>query len=268
MKRLLVVEDDPIQRESIVSLVRDAEVDIFSAATAKQAYDYLKSQPVDCMVVDLGLPDFSGFEFLEQIAHDEAISAPPTIVYTARDLTRAEEQKLKAYSASIIIKGARSPERLLDEVSLFLHQVEEKLPADKQRILLRVRDEVFQNKKVLLVDDDMRNVYALSRLLEERGLQVAVAKNGHEALAQLEANPTFDLVLMDIMMPEMDGYEATREIRKQRRFQKLPILAITAKAMQEDRRKCLEAGANDYIPKPINVDQLLTLLRVWLSRHV
>ncbi|MBI1861525.1 MAG: response regulator [Deltaproteobacteria bacterium] len=267
-KKLLIVEDNKAQREAIAKLIGNGDVHTTVVGTAGAAHDYVQTEKPDCIIMDLGLPDYSGFELLEQIAQDKTMIPPPIIVYTGRDLTREEEEQLQLYSKSIIIKGARSPERLLDEAMLFLHRVEGNLPQEKRQILVKLRNEVFEGKKVLVVDDDMRNVYALTKTLEDRGLSVSVAKNGKQALSRLEEEPDTHAVLMDIMMPEMDGYEATQEIRKQNRFRNLPVIALTAKAMKEDREKCLLAGANDYIPKPVDVDQLMTLLRVWMNRRV
>jgi CheY-like chemotaxis protein len=202
------------------------------------------------------------------MSEDESCSFPAVIVYTARSLAADEEQRLRRLSKSIIIKGARSPERLLEEVTLFLHQVESDLPPEHQRMLRMARDreKIFDGRRVLLVEDDVRNIFALSRVLESEGLAVEIARNGKEALARLPAEPRVDLVLMDIMMPEMDGLEATREIRSTRERAALPIIALTAKAMPDDRQRCLAAGASDYIAKPIDVDKLLSLLRVWMPR--
>jgi CheY-like chemotaxis protein len=220
------------------------------------------------MVLDLALPDRSGLELLDEMARGAQYGFPPVIVYTGRALSPAEVHELERFSRSIIIKGARSPERLLDEVTLFLHQVESKLPPERQRMLRDARDReaVFEGRRVLIVEDDVRNVYALSSVLEPRGATVEIARNGREALDHLQARPGVDLVLMDIMMPEMDGLEATRELRKDPRFARLPIIALTAKAMIDDRDKCLAAGANDYIAKPLDVDKLLSLARVWIRK--
>jgi CheY-like chemotaxis protein len=223
--------------------------------------------------MDLNLPDLSGYDLLEAMAEQEAIAFPPVIVYTGRSLSRDEEQRLRRYSRSIIIKDARSPERLLDEVTLFLHQVEASLPPERQRMLkaARAREAALEGKHVLVVEDDVRNVFALTSLLEPKGVQVEIARNGREAIDRLsrnQANPdtAVDLVLMDIMMPEMDGMTAMREIRKRPEWQKLPIIALTAKAMRDDQEKCLAAGANDYIAKPLDVEKLLSLVRVWMPK--
>jgi len=220
-------------------------------------------------VIDLKLPDMSGQELLRRMASGESRSFPPVIVYTGRNLTRDEEAELLRYSRSIIIKGARSPERLLDEVMLFLHKVENQLSAERQTMLrtARNRDRALEGRRILVVDDDMRNVFALTSALEHKGAQVDAARNGREALDKLHAQPdAFDLVLMDIMMPEMDGYAATREIRRVPRWQKLPVIAVTAKAMKDDQQRCLDAGANDYLSKPIELERLFSLLRVWMPK--
>jgi CheY-like chemotaxis protein len=220
------------------------------------------------MVLDLSLPDKTGFELLEEMANEESRAFPPVIVYTGRSLSRDEERRLRQFSQSIIIKGARSPERLLDEITLFLHQVEAELPADRQRMLktARHREAVFEGRRILIVEDDVRNIFALSSVLEPRGAKIEIARNGREALDHLRDKPGVDLVLMDIMMPEMDGLQATREIRKQPHLARLPIIALTAKAMSDDRENCLQAGANDYIAKPLDVDKLLSLARVWMPK--
>jgi hypothetical protein len=218
------------------------------------------------MVLDLKLPKMSGFALLEKVKTDERWRQLPVIVYTGRDLTRREETRLKKYAETIIVKDVRSPERLLDETALFLHRVEAKLPPEKRRMLeqLHSTDAVLQGRKVLVADDDVRNVFALASVLERQGIEVLFAENGQEAVAALEANPDVDLVLMDIMMPELDGYQATQRIRSDPRFAKLPIISLTAKAMKGDREKSIESGASDYITKPVDTDQLLSLMRVWL----
>lgn len=266
VKQLLIVEDDPTQRMSLQKLIGNGDVKTTCAESAEEALNLLGQNQYDCIVLDLGLPDASGFHLLENLSTDGGFAPPPVIIYTGREISLEEEARLRTYSDSIIIKGAHSPERLLEEITLFLHKVEEKLPQEKRQLLLQLRDELFHGKTVLIVDDDMRNVFALSSVMKERGLGVEVARNGKEALRQLAENDAIDLVLMDIMMPEMDGYEAMREIRANSTYGRVPIIALTAKAMVEDRQKCLNAGANDYIPKPIDLDQLLTLMRVWLSK--
>ncbi|WP_279636048.1 response regulator [Corallococcus terminator] len=273
VRRVLVLEDDTRQRESIQKLLENEEVRIHGVATAHEALQQLREHTFECMVMDLHLPDLSGFELLEQMAAHEDVAFPPVIVYTGHTLSRDEEQRLRRFSRAIIIKGVRSPERLLDEVTLFLHQVESRLPPERQRMLQTARDResTLEGRRILVVEDDVRNIFALSSVLEPRGAKVEIARNGKEALALLSkslAQPQLavDLVLMDIMMPEMDGLTATREIRKRSEWQKLPIIALTAKAMRDDQEKCLQAGANDYIAKPLDVEKLLSLLRVWMPK--
>ena len=266
-RRVLVVEDDEVARESTCRLLAADDVETVAVGTAAEALQALGSATFDCMVLDLSLPDRSGLDVLEEMsATDRAF--PPVIVYTGRSLAVDEEQKLRRLSHSIIIKGARSPERLLDEVTLFLHQVESDLPPERQRMLrdARHREAVFEGRRVLVVEDDVRNIFALSSVLEPKGAKVEIARNGLEALAHLRNNPGVDLVLMDMMMPEMDGLQAMREIRRQPGWAALPIIALTAKAMADDREQCLAAGANDYIAKPLDVDKLLSLLRVWMPK--
>jgi CheY-like chemotaxis protein/CHASE3 domain sensor protein len=266
-RRILIVEDDENLRRSIATLLQAQDVEIEALGSVSEALQKLSVSHFDCMVMDIGLPDTSGFELLERVAKSGTYASPPVIVYTGRTLTPQEEQRLRRYSRSIIIKGARSPERLLDEVTLFLHRVEATLPPDQQKLLrqARQRDALFEGRTILLAEDDVRNIYALSSVIEPLGAKLAIARNGREALQRLEGD-SVDLVLMDVMMPEMDGLTAMREIRKQSRFAKLPIIAITAKAMPEDRQACLDAGASDYVPKPINVDRLLSLCRVWMPK--
>jgi len=268
LRRVLVVEDDDVHRDSTCRLLAGDDVQTVAVGSAAEALEQLRTTAFDCMVLDLTLPDRSGLELLEEMSQQEHCSFLPVIVYTGRSLTRDEEQELRRFSSSIIIKGARSPERLLDEVTLFLHQVEAELPPDRQRMLrdARHRETVFEGRRVLVVEDDVRNIFALSSVLEPKGAKVEIARNGREALAHLAQKPGVDLVLMDIMMGEMDGLEATREIRKQPQLAKLPIIALTAKAMADDREQCLAAGANDYIAKPFDVDKLLSLARVWMPK--
>ena len=273
LRRVLVVEDDERQRESIGQLLGDSEAQIVGAGSAAEALEQLQSSTFDCMVMDLNLPDFSGYELLERMAARDEVSFPPVIVYTGRSLTRDEEQKLRRFSRSIIIKDARSPERLLDEVTLFIHQVESRLPPERQRMLQAARDReaVLEGKRILVVEDDVRNIFALSSVLEPKGAKVEIARNGREALESLHRSQgrpdaSIDLVLMDIMMPEMDGFTAMREIRRNPDWKRLPIIALTAKAMKDDQEKCLAAGANDYIAKPLDVEKLLSLVRVWMPK--
>ena len=266
VKRVLLVEDDALQRASVTSLIGDDDVEITAVETGEEALVLLSNTTYDCMIIDLKLPDIQGYELLQRMATEEISSFPPVIVYTGRNLTRQEEADLLKYSRSIIIKGARSPERLLDEVTLFLHKVEANLSEERQVMLkaARSRDKVFEGRRVLLVDDDVRNIFALTSALEQKGILVEIGRNGFEAISKLNEVESIDLVLMDIMMPGMDGLEATRRIRQDPRFQKLPIIAVTAKAMKDDQEQCLKAGTNDYLAKPIDLDRLFSLLRVWM----
>ncbi|EKT4446956.1 MULTISPECIES: hybrid sensor histidine kinase/response regulator [Stenotrophomonas] len=268
VRRLLIVEDDSELRRNLELLLGRDQLQIVAVGTLAGALEQLSTVTFDCMVMDLSLPDGSGYDLLEHMAGNDDVGFPPVIVYTGRALGREEEQRLRRYSKSIIIKGARSPERLLDEVTLFLHSVEASLPTDQQRLLreARRRDTVLDGRTVLLAEDDVRNIFALSSVLEPLGVTLEIARNGQEAVDRL-AEREVDLVLMDIMMPEKDGLAAMREIRAQRHLQDLPIIALTAKAMPDDRERCLQAGANDYIAKPIDVDKLVSLCRVWCSRQ-
>jgi signal transduction histidine kinase/CheY-like chemotaxis protein len=267
-RTVLIVEDDPVQRDSVCKLLQSDAVQTIAVDTAQSALAKLKEASFDCMVLDLSLPDASGYELLETMASEETYSFPPVIVYTGRSLSMADEQQLRKYSDSIIIKGAKSPERLLDEVTLFLHQVESSLPPERQRMLrdARSRGTVFEGRRLLLVEDDVRNIFALSSVLEPLGAKVLIARNGREALEQLERNKDVEIVLMDIMMPEMDGLTAMKEIRKQERLARLPIIALTAKAMPDDQQRCLDAGANDYVTKPVDIEKLMSLIRIWLPK--
>ena len=268
VKRVLLVEDDPLQRDSVARLISDEDIEITAVALAGEALEKLRDTVFDCMIIDLKLPDMLGNELLRRMAEEDICSFPPVIVYTGRNLTRDEEAELLKYSRSIIIKGARSPERLLDEVTLFLHKVEAELSSEHQRMLktARSRDKLFEGRRLLLVDDDVRNIFALSSALEQKGATVEVARNGFEALDKLREREDIDLVLMDVMMPEMDGYEATRQIRLEERWKSLPIIAVTAKAMKDDQERCREVGANDYLAKPIDLDRLFSLIRVWMPK--
>ncbi|HVZ86001.1 MAG TPA: response regulator [Polyangia bacterium] len=268
LRRILVVEDDDVARDSTCRLLAARDVETVAVGSAGEALEALGNETFDCMVLDLTLPDRSGFDLLEEMSKRERYAFPPVIVYTGQSLSRGQEQRLRKLSHSIIIKGARSPERLLDEVTLFLHQVESDLPADRQRMLkdARHREAVFEGRRVLVVEDDVRNIFALSSVLEPRGAKVEIARNGREAVEHMKEKPGVDLVLMDIMMPEMDGFEATRQIRKMPEYATVPIIALTAKAMIDDRDQCLAAGANDYIAKPLDVDKLLSLARVWMPK--
>jgi CheY-like chemotaxis protein len=273
VRRVLVVEDDARQRESIRHLLSNGDVQITAVARAGDALAHLKATTFDCMVVDLNLPDYSGYDLLEKMSQQEDVAFPPVIIYTGRALSLEEEQRLRRYSKSIIIKDARSPERLLDEVTLFLHQVESKLPPEHQQMLktARHRESMLEGRRILVVEDDVRNIFALSSVLEPNGVTVLIARNGREALEVLtrsrqEPSGRIDMVLMDIMMPEMDGLTAMREIRKRGEWKNLPIIALTAKAMADDHDRSLAAGANDYIPKPLDVERLLSLVRVWMPK--
>jgi CheY-like chemotaxis protein len=265
-RRLLVVEDNEIERQSIVELLDNAGVEITTAGSGTEAWDTLHAQRVDCIVLDLRLPDISGFELLERIRQDSELRDLPIVVFTGKDLTEEDELRLIKMAESVVLKGVQSPERLLDETALFLHLLASELPPNKREMLERLRqsDEALQGRKVLVVDDDVRNIFALTSLLEQHGMQVVSAETGTEAISLLDHDDDIDAVLMDIMMPEMDGYETMRKIRGNSRHRLLPILALTAKAMKGDREKCLEAGASDYIAKPVNSDELLALLRIWL----
>jgi len=272
MRRVLIVEDDAVQREAVRKLLAGPEVETVGAGTAAECLRLLKEQTFDCMVLDLTLPDASGFSLLETLSSDGEHGFPPVIVYTGHDLSSEDEQQLRRYSSSIIIKGAKSPERLLDEVTLFLHQVVSELPPEQQNMIRqsRNRDAVLEGRRILIVEDDVRNVYSLTNILEPRGAKVVIARNGQEALDALDGaagtRDAVDLVLMDVMMPIMDGMEATQRIRRDLRFAKLPVIMLTAKAMPDDQERCIAAGANDYMAKPLDVDKLLSLVRVWMPR--
>ncbi|MFL5515463.1 MAG: response regulator, partial [Gemmatimonadales bacterium] len=268
VKRLLVVEDDEVARQSIVELIGAGDVETTTVGTGAEALAELQRQPYDCMVLDLGLPDMTGFQLITRVKSEIGLRKLPTIVYTGKQLTRREEAELGRLAESVVIKDAGSPERLLDETALFLHRVTAHLPEGKQRMLeqLHRTDPVLTGRKVLVVDDDVRNIFALTTFLERSEMQVLYAESGRDGIARLQENPEIDAVLMDVMMPEMDGYQTMRAIRASPKFRQLPIIAVTAKAMKGDREKCIEAGASDYIAKPVDMDQLLSLLRVWLYR--
>jgi signal transduction histidine kinase/CheY-like chemotaxis protein len=267
VRRLLLVEDDDTERAALAGLIGQGDdIEIIPVGTLEEALAELERDQVDCVVLDLKLPDGSGFSLLERIKKQKRLRHVPVIVHTGKELTRREETRLRKYAETIVLKDARSPERLLDETSLHLHRVEARLPSDQRKMLeqLHNADAVFDGKKVLIVDDDVRNVFALASVFEGRGMEVLFAENGREGLATLKDNPDVDLVLMDIMMPEMDGYETTKAVRDMPEFRALPIVALTAKAMKGDREKSIASGASDYITKPVDVDQLLSLMRVWL----
>ena len=267
-KRLLVVEDNAAERLSITELLGHDDIDIVTVETGGEAIALLRENPADCVVLDLRLPDMSGFEVLERIRDDADLANVPVVVFTGRELSPEEDAQLHTMARSVVVKGVESPERLLDETALFLHRVVSDLPAEKQRMLetLHSSDESLVGQKVLLVDDDARNIFALSSVLERRGMQVLTATTGSEAIDLLQSTPGVAIVLMDIMMPEMDGYQTMEVIRANAAFRRLPIIALTAKAMKGDREKCLEAGASDYLAKPVNTEQLLSALRIWLHR--
>ncbi|WEK46420.1 MAG: response regulator [Candidatus Andeanibacterium colombiense] len=273
MRRVLIVEDDPVQRDAVGRLLASGDVETVGVGTAAECIEQLRQQTFDCMVLDLSLPDASGFSLLETLSAEGSHGFPPVIVYTGHDLSADDEQQLRRYSSSIIIKGVKSPERLLDEVSLFLHQVVSDLPPEQREMIekARHRDAALEGRRILIVEDDVRNVYSLTSVLESRGAVVKIARNGQEAIDALaasadDASGTVDMVLMDVMMPVMDGLTATREIRGDPHWAKLPIVMLTAKAMPDDQKLCIEAGANDYMAKPIDVDKLLSLVRVWMPR--
>jgi HAMP domain-containing protein/CheY-like chemotaxis protein/GAF domain-containing protein len=269
-KNLLVVEDNEAQRQSIVELIAHDDVDIVAVGSATEALGRLHEKHFDCMVLDLGLQkgDMTGFDLLEKVKSDPDNHDLPIIIYTGRDLSQEDETKIKKYAETIIVKDVKSPERLLDETALFLHRVEAKLPEQKRKMLeqLHDADSVVAGKSVLVVDDDVRNIFSLTSMLEDHGMIVRFAENGKQAIEQLKKDANVDIVLMDIMMPEMDGYETTKAIRGMDQFKTLPIIALTAKAMKGDREKTIAAGASDYITKPVDTEQLLSLLRVWLYR--
>jgi hypothetical protein len=268
VRNLLVIEDDPAQRQAIVELIGNGDVHTTAVAGAEEALERLKAEPYDCLVLDLGLGDMSGFELLEKIQADPQLTHVPVIVYTGKELSKQEETELRRLAETIIVKDVKSPDRLLDETALFLHRVESNLPPEKRQMLeqLHSSDTSLAGTKALIVDDDIRNIFALTSVLERHHMEVVYAENGRDGIELLQKTPGIDVVLMDVMMPEMDGLEATRKIRELRQFKDLPIIALTAKAMKGDREKCIAAGASDYVTKPVDTDQLLSLLRVWVKR--
>jgi CheY-like chemotaxis protein len=267
-KRLLIVEDSPAEQFSIKELLEHDDIDIAVTETGEQALRLLDTERFDCAVLDLRLPDMSGFDVLERLRDHPSLSDLPVVVFTGKDLSPEEDTRLHSLARSVVVKGVESPERLLDETSLFLHRVVSDLPPQRQKMLdqLHRSDEALLGKKVLVVDDDVRNIFALSSVLERHGMTVITAGTGREAISILEAADDVTIVLMDIMMPEMDGYETMQVIRQNPQFRRLPIIALTAKAMKGDREKCLEAGATEYLAKPVNTEQLLSALRMWLHR--
>jgi CheY-like chemotaxis protein len=267
-KTLLLVEDNLAEQMSIRELLSHDDIEISSTDTGTKALSALRQDSYDCVVLDLRLPDMSGFEILDQLRKDEALSRIPVVVFTGRELSVEEDLEIHSIARSIVVKGVESPERLLDETSLFLHRVVTDLPIEKQRMLEKLNnsDEDLIGRTALLVDDDARNIFALSSVLERRGMKILAATTGAEAIALVESNPKIAIILMDIMMPDMDGYQTIDVIRKKPDFYRLPIIALTAKAMKGDREKCLEAGASDYLAKPVNTEQLLLAIRMWLHR--
>jgi len=267
VRELLVVEDDPAEQMSIAELIGASDIRISSADSGGKALGLLRERKFDCVILDLKLPDVTGFELLTEIQRDERLRDIPIIVFTGRELTHEEEAELRRRAKSIVLKGVQSPERLLDESALFLHRRISDLPEAKQRMIEKLHDsdEPLRDRKVLVVDDDVRNIFALNSLLERHGMNVVTATNGQDAIRLLDQHPDVSLVLTDVMMPEMDGYETMRRIREIPEFRLLPIIALTAKAMKGDREKCLQAGASDYVAKPVNTEQLLSLVRMWLQ---
>jgi HAMP domain-containing protein/CheY-like chemotaxis protein/GAF domain-containing protein len=267
-RRLLIVEDNPAEQLSIGELLGHDDIDLITVGTGTEALKALEADPPDCIVLDLRLPDMSGFDLLEALRDRPEVADIPVVVFTGRELSAEEDAQLHTLARSVVVKGVESPERLLDETALFLHRVITNLPEDKQRMIERLHssDEDLVGKAVLLVDDDARNIFALSSVLERRGMKVLTATTGKEAIDLVEATPDLAIVLMDIMMPEMDGYQTMQVIREDPAFRRLPIIALTAKAMKGDREKCLDAGASDYLAKPVNTEQLLSALRMWLHR--
>jgi CheY-like chemotaxis protein len=267
-KRLLVIEDNAAEQLSITTLLEHDDIEIVTAGTGAEGLDLLNEQRFDCVVLDLRLPDMSGFEVLDALRSDDSLSEIPVVVFTGRELSADEDAQLHTMARSIVVKGVESPERLLDETSLFLHRIVTELPAEKQQMIERLHrsDEDLVGKVALLVDDDTRNIFALSSMLERRGMRVLTAANGSEAIRLVNSTPDVAIVLMDIMMPEMDGYQTIAAIRENPSFRRLPIIALTAKAMKGDREKSLEAGASEYLAKPVNTEQLLSAMRSWLHR--
>jgi CheY-like chemotaxis protein len=267
-RRLLVVEDNPAEQLSIRELLSYDDIDVTSVGTGSEALAAISDQQFDCIVLDLRLPDMSGFTVLETLRDTPTLRDLPVVVFTGKELTPEEDTRLHSLARSVVVKGVESPERLLDETALFLHRIVANLPQEKQKMLERLHhsDEALVGKKVLVVDDDVRNIFALSSVLERRGMSVLTAGTGRQAIEMLESTPELAIVLMDIMMPEMDGYETMQVIRQNASLRRLPIIALTAKAMKGDREKCLEAGASEYLAKPVNTEQLLSAMRMWLHR--
>jgi CheY-like chemotaxis protein len=267
-RRLLVVDDNEQERDSVVALLQHDDIQIETVGTGGEAFQKLMDGQFDCCVLDLRLPDMTGYALLEKMQTEPALREVPVVVFTGKELEEREERQLRALAKSIVLKDVQSPDRLFDETALFLHRVVANLPDAKQQMLARLHSSnaALHGRKALVVDDDARNIFALTTVLENHEMEVVSATNGRQAIEIVKSDPEVSVVLMDIMMPEMDGYETLREIRKLPEFRSLPILALTAKAMKGDREKCLEAGASDYIAKPVDTDQLVSLLRVWLHR--
>jgi CheY-like chemotaxis protein len=267
MKKLLIIEDNKSQNDAICELIGNGDVKCYSAYNGNEAYALLIEQSFDCIVLDLGLPDITGFELLEKIKANTSLARIPVVIFTGKDLKKEEVIILNKLADTVVLKTVDSNERLLQETTLFLHRMESRMPREKQEMLrgLQQKDSVLTGKSVLIVDDDVRNIYALTNLLEEEGVVCSTADSGKVALEKLKTVAGIDAILMDIMMPEMDGIEATAQIRRMERFANVPIIALTAKAMKGDRKKCLEAGMSDYISKPVDVEQLLSVLRIWLQ---
>lgn len=268
IRELLIVEDDPGAQKATGDLLASKDINITYASNGKEALKKIRAQSFDCIVLDLGLPDMTGFDLLDQLSEDDAIALPPVVVYTGKELTKEEYTKLSKHADSVVIKGASSPERLLDDTLLFLHSVESKLPEEQRRIIRMLHEpgQVLEGRKILVVDDDMRNTFALSIALQECGSEVALAANGQLALDTLEVDSDIDLVIMDMMMPVMDGLEAIRRIRESDRYGQLPIIALTARTSPEDKKQCLDAGANDFLTKPVDMNRLVSLMNVWLHQ--
>jgi CheY-like chemotaxis protein len=265
VKKLLIVEDNDVQRNAIVQLISGDDIGVSAVSTGGEAFQALKNDKFDCMVLDLGLSDMTGFTLLDEIRKEESLRQLPVIVYTGKELSLKEEARLKKLAKSIIIKDAQSPELLLDETALYLHRPEASMADEKRKVIekMRLEDPALANKSVLIVDDDVRNIFALTSLLEQHKVKTLYSESGKGAIEILQKTPGIDVVLMDVMMPDMDGYETMQAIRSIPKFRQLPIVALTAKAMKGDREKCLEAGASDYIAKPVDIPQLLSMLRVW-----
>jgi CheY-like chemotaxis protein len=264
--RLLIVEDDSLLQQEIAKLIGNGDVQTTTASSGGEVLELVKTIDFDCVILDIGLPDMSGFQLLDKLQEIKGDDIPPVIIYTGRELTKEEEIFIRRYTDSVIIKGVKSEERLLDETSLFLHRAVSKMDRKKRKIIANLyeQDEVFVSKNILLVDDDMRTSFAMCQILEERGMNVLIADNGQRAIEILDSDQKVDLVLMDIMMPGIDGYETMAKIREKDSFWNMPIIALTAKAMPGDKAKCMEAGANDYLAKPVEEGRLLTMLRIWL----